>query len=82
MNKFFLAFCLLLAVAVAGGYLKSSNIASDLISATDGAILNNPYKLFSAVGAMSYAWFMCTWPMIFGGDYTSCVYTHVYYAIQ
>eukprot|EP00997_Jenningsia_sp_PLL12_P000484 NODE_10732_length_326_cov_53.303249_g9819_i0.p1 GENE.NODE_10732_length_326_cov_53.303249_g9819_i0~~NODE_10732_length_326_cov_53.303249_g9819_i0.p1 ORF type:complete len:97 (+),score=30.51 NODE_10732_length_326_cov_53.303249_g9819_i0:45-293(+) len=82
MQKFILALALLVAIASAGGYLKASNVASDLIDSTNGAILNNPYKLFAAAGAMAYGWFFCSWSMIFGADYKSCIYTHVYYAVQ
>ena len=82
MQKFILALALLVAIATAGGYLKASNIASELKSAKGGAILNNPYKLFAACQGMAVGWFFCTWASLFGGDYTSCMYTHVYYAVE
>lgn len=80
--KAFLIFAMIAALAAAGGYLKSNNIADSLEAAFGGKILNNPYNIDAVTMNMSRAWFFCTWSSIFGGDYKSCVYTHMYYAIS
>jgi len=79
--KAFLIFAMIAALAAAGGYLKSSDIADSLIEAYDAKILNNPHNIMAVVAGMPMAWFFCTWSMIFGADYKSCVYTHMYYAL-
>lgn len=79
--KAFLVFALLAALAMAGGYLSAGSIAGSLESDTSASVLNNPYKLLIAVGSMPFAWLACTWSSLFGGNYTNCVYTHVYYGV-
>jgi|JI102314A2RNA_FD_contig_71_156753_length_883_multi_3_in_0_out_0_1 hypothetical protein len=80
--KAFLLLALIVAFAVAGGYLKGGEkIGAKLADAYDGNILNNPWKIYMVVAQMPFAWFACTWSSFFGGDYKNCVYTHMYYAL-
>jgi hypothetical protein len=79
--KAFLIFAILAVFAAAGGYLKSDDIADGIASKYGGDVLNNPYKILALIQGMGIGWYLCLWSSLFGGNYTSCMYTHIYYAL-
>lgn len=81
--KAVLFFALLAACALAAGYMSvSGGVAGALASDYSDTLLNNPFKIMIVLGATPFAWFTCSWNMLFGGSYPNCFYTTIFYALQ